>query len=179
MPNPRMPSRRAARACVILPTLLGAMLLALPAAAEGYTYESFLGVGTGLEGGDAGTGHMSWQRARFRLSGGVDFRNDEDPLQGLGFRAAVELEQRGSIGGEVRYSRWLGRAFGAYAGITGTVAPESLLGGTAGATLLIPLGPRGGLFLEPSFAAFPLGSDLPENSVLLWGLITLGVNVRL
>lgn len=161
------------------------MLLTLPGKAdpyktpEGYTYESFLGFATGLEGGNAGTNRMLWERARFRLNGGVDLRNDEDPLQGFGFRASLELEKRGSLGAEVRYSRWLGRAFGGFAGVCGTVAPESLLGGTAGATLLIPLGPKGGLFLEPSISAFPLGSDLPENSVLIWGLLTLGVNVRL
>jgi hypothetical protein len=159
--------------------------MALPAHAdpyrvpEGYTYESFLGVASGIEGGDAGTSRIGWQRARFRINGGVDLRDEEDALQGFGFRAAVELERRASLGGEVRYSRWLGRAFGGYAGISGVVAPETLLGGTAGCTLLLPLGPRGGLFLEPSLSVFPLGSDLPENSLLIWGLLTLGVNVRL
>ena len=155
------------------------MLLAPSAHAEGYMYESFFGVGTGLEGSDAGTGQMNWQRARLRLSGGVDLRNEEDPVEGFGFRGVVELEKRGSIGGEVRYSRWLGRGFGAYVGGCGTIAPGTLLGGTAGATLLLPLGPRGGLFLEPSLSALPLGSDLAGNSVLLWGLLTVGVNVRL
>jgi hypothetical protein len=163
---------------VSLPTLIGAMLLAGPARAEGWVYETFLGIGTGLEGGDGGDGSLAWQRARFRLSGGVDFRSAEMPNDGFGVRGVVELERRATLGGELRYSRWLGRGFGAYAGFTGTLAPETLLGGTAGVTALIPLG-RAGLFIEPSFSAMPLGSDLPEDSVLLWGLLTVGVNVRL
>jgi hypothetical protein len=180
MSQPRPPTRLSARARVILPTLVSAMLLALPAHADGgYTYESFLGVGTGLEGSDAGTGHVGWQRARLRISGGVDLRDQEDPVEGFGFRGVVELEKRGSIGGELRYSRWLGRGFGAYVGVCGTVAPGTLLGGTAGATLILPLGPRGGLFIEPSISAMPIGSDLAGDSVLFWGLLTVGVNVRL
>src|SRR5262249_3165415 len=151
----------------------------LPARAEGWMYAGFLGLGSGLEGGSAGMDTMSWQRARLHLSAGVDLRSDEDPVQGFGFRGVFELEKRGSIGAELRYSRWLGRAFGAYAGVCGTFVPETLVGGTVGATLLIPFGKRGGLFIEPSFAALPLGSDLPDNSVLFWGLLTVGVNVNL
>jgi hypothetical protein len=172
-------SRIQLRLCVIFSTFVGAILLAQPAHAEGYMYETFFGVGSGLEGGDAGTGHLGWQRARLRLSGGLDLRDEEDPVQGFGFRGAVELEKRGSIGGELRYSRWLGRGFGGFVGVSGVIAPETLLGGTAGATFIIPLGKRTGLFIEPSIAAFPLGSDLPDHSVLIWGLLTVGINVRL
>jgi hypothetical protein len=142
-------------------------------------YETCFGVGSGLEGGDAGTGSLGWQRARLRLSGGLDVRDEEDPVQGLGFRAAVELEKRGSIGGEIRYSRWLGRGFGGFVGVSGTIAPETLLGGVAGATFVIPLGKRFGVFIEPSLSAFPLGSDLPGDSILIWGLLTVGINARL
>jgi hypothetical protein len=179
VPQGRSLSRIHLKLCVSLSTLVGAILLAQPARAEGYMYETFLGIGSGLEGGDAGTGQLGWQRARLRLSGGLDLRDEEDPVQGFGFRGAVELEKRGSIGGEIRYSRWLGRGFGAYIGVSGTIAPETLLGGTAGATMLIPLGKRSGLFIEPSISAFPIGSDLPGNSVLIWGLLTVGINVRL
>ncbi len=176
-PGGRFPSWRLLR--VSLPTLVCAMLMALPAHAEGWMYEGFFGLGSGLEGGDAGTGSLSWQRARLRLSTGVDFRSDEDQEQGFGVRGVFELEKRGSIGAEIRYSRWLGRGFGGYAAVCGTFAPETLLGGTVGATILLPFGKRGGLYLEPSFSALPLGSDLPGNSILFWGLLTVGVNVNL
>jgi hypothetical protein len=155
------------------------MLLALPARAEGWMYAGFLGVGSGLEGGNAGMDSISWQRARLRLSTGVDFRSDEDEVQGFGIRGLFELEKRGSIGAELRYSRWLGKGFGGYVAATGTFVPESLFGATVGATILLPFGKRGGLYLEPSFSALPLGSDLPPDSVLFWGLLTLGVNVNL
>ncbi|HEY3497360.1 MAG TPA: hypothetical protein VGK73_21840 [Polyangiaceae bacterium] len=154
------------------------MLLAEPARAEGWVYEGFLGIGTGLEGGDAGEAGLAWQRARFRLIGGVDFRSDEMPKDGLGVRGVVEIERRATFGGELRYSRWIGRGFGAFAGLNGTFAPETLLGGTAGVTAIIPLG-RAGLYIEPSFSALPLGSDLPDDSVLLWALLSVGINVRL
>lgn len=174
------PLRLLGRACVILPTLMGAILLAPPARADGgYMVESFLGAGDGLEGGNAGTDHVGWQLARLRLNVGVDLRNEEDAVEGVGFRGFAELQRRGSIGAEVRYSRWLGRGFGAYVGVTGTFAPETLVGATAGATLLLPLGKKGGLFAEPSFSALPLGGDLPDHSVLFWALLTLGINVRL
>jgi hypothetical protein len=154
------------------------MLLAEPARAEGWTYETFLGLGGGLEGGNGGDGSLAWQRGRFRLIGGVDFRNSEMPNDGFGVRGVVELERRATLGAELRYSRWLGRGFGAYAGFTGTVAPETLFGGTAGVTAIIPLG-RVGLFIEPNFSAMPLGSDLPDDSVLIWAMLNVGVNVRL
>jgi len=179
MPRVSRPRPRWALLRVSLPTLICAMLMALPAHAEGWMYSGFFGLGTGLEGGNAGTGTMSWQRARLHLSTGVDLRSDEDPNSGLGFRGVFELEKGGSIGAEVRYSRWLGRGFGGFAGVCGTFVPETLVGGKVGATFLIPFGKRGGLYLEPSFAALPLGSDLPDHSVLFWGLLTLGVNVNL
>jgi hypothetical protein len=154
------------------------MALAPDAHAEGWMYEGNFGLGTGLEGSDAGTGSMHWQRARFRLSAGLDLRSDETDDEGFGLRALAELEKRGSFGGELRYCRFVARGFGAYAGVTGVAFPETLLGATAGATVVIPLG-RPALYIEPSFAALPLGSDLPEDSVLFWALLTVGVNVRL
>lgn len=169
---------------VSLPTLLGAMLLAEPARAEGqvraegWVYESFLGIASGLEGGDGADGSLAWQRARFRLTGGIDFRSEEMPKDGFGVRGVVEFERRATLGAELRYSRWLGRGFGGFAGLSGTFAPETLFGGTAGVTAIIPLG-RVGLYIEPSISALPLGSDLPDDSVLIWALLNVGINVRL
>jgi hypothetical protein len=166
------------RAGVKAATLFAAMSLAPTARAEGWMYEGNVGIGSGLEGSDAGTGSMHWQRARFRLSAGLDLRSDESDDEGFGVRAVAELEKRGSFGGEVRYSRFIARGFGAYAGVCGTAFPETLLGATAGATIVIPIG-RVGLFIEPSFAALPVGSDLPDDSLLFWGLLTVGINARL
>ena len=137
------------------------------------------GVGTGLEGGDPGLGHIGWRMARLRIVGGLDMRTDENHSDGFGVRAFAEIQQRGGIGGEVRYERWISPRFGAFAGLIGTVAPETLFGGGFGARFSIPIGSRAGIFLEPAFYALPVGSDLPKDTVLLWGLFTVGIDVGL
>jgi len=43
----------------------------------------------------------------------------------------------------------------------------------------LPVSPRFGFALEPAFAALPVGSDLPDGSVLLWATLSLGVRVGL
>ena len=136
-------------------------------------------LGTGLEGADPGSGNLEWQRARTRIIAGFDLRSDEAEQESLGLRAFAEIEQRGGIGGEARYSRWLGRWLGGYMHLTGTVAPETLFGGGVGATFVLPVGRRFGFSLEPAFAALPLGSDLPDGSVLMWATLSLGVRVGL
>jgi len=146
--------------------------------AEELMMDGNFGLGTGLEGGDPGTG-LKWRRARFRLLGGVDLRSDEAMAEAIGFRGFVEIEKRASVGAEVRYERWMARNFGVWAHLTGTIAPETLFGGGFGCTAIIPFGRKVGLFIEPSFAALPLGSDTPEDEVLIWGLLSAGVRFGL
>ena len=148
------------------------------AKAEELLMDGNFGLGTGLEGGDPGTG-IEWRRARLRVLGGVDLRSDEGPADALGFRAFVEVEKRASVGAEVRYERWMARNFGVWAGLTGTVAPETLFGGGFGCTAIIPFGKKVGLFIEPSFFALPLGSDTPQDGILIWGLLSAGVRFGL
>lgn len=136
-------------------------------------------VGTGLEGGDPGTGSVEWERARTRLIAGFDLRSEEQQEDVLGFRAFAELEERGSLGGEARYARWIGRAVAGNIFFTGTVAPETLFGGGVGASFVLPIGPRFGVALEPAFAVLPLGSDLPDESLLFWATLSLGVRLGL
>lgn len=148
------------------------------ARAEELLMDGNFGLGSGIEGGDPGTG-MSWRRARLRVLGGVDLRSDEGPADALGLRAFVEVEKRASVGAEVRYERWMARNFGVWANLSGTVAPETLFGGGFGATAIIPFGKKFGLFIEPSFQALPLGSDTPGDTVLIWGLLSAGVRFGL
>jgi len=155
------------------------MLLAPPARAEGYLTDGSFGLGGGFEGGDPGTGRLAYHRARLRILTGIDLRDDAARSDALGFRAFVELEKRGSVGAEVRYERWLTRTVGVYGGLTGTLAPETLFGGGVGATVVIPFGTRVGLYLEPSFQALPVGSDLPRGTVLIWGLFSAGIQLGL
>ncbi len=156
----------------------GLVGLAREAHAEELLMDGNFGLGTGLEGGDPGTG-MQWRRARLRVLGGVDWRSDEDKADAFGLRAFVEVEKRASVGAEVRYERWMARDFGVWAGLTGTIAPETLFGGGFGCTAIIPFGKKVGLFIEPSFQAMPLGSDTPGDSVLIWALLNAGVRFGL
>ena len=157
---------------------VGLLGLAREASAEELLMDGNFGIGSGLEAGDPGTG-LEWRRARFRVLGGVDLRSDEGPADAIGFRAFVEVEKRASVGAEVRYERWMARNFGVWADLTGTVAPETLFGGGFGCTAIIPFGKKVGLFIEPSFQALPLGSDTPDDSVLIWGLLSVGVRFGL
>jgi hypothetical protein len=152
--------------------------LTKPARAEELLMDGHFGIGSGLEGGDPGTG-LSWRRARFRLLGGVDLRSDEAMAEAIGFRGFVEIEQRATVGAEVRYERWMARNFGVWAHLTGTIAPETLFGGGFGCTAIIPFGKKVGIFIEPSFSALPLGSDTPGDEVLIWGLLSAGVRFGL
>ncbi len=140
--------------------------------------DGVFGVGSGLEGGDPGPG-LEWRRARLRVVAGIDLRSDEAEAEALGFRGFVEVEDRASLGAEVRYEKWMARNFAVWGGLTGTIAPETLLGAGVGATAIIPFGKRVGLFIEPSFAALPLGSDTPGDSILVWGLLAVGVRLGL
>ena len=155
------------------------MFLARHAQAEGYLVDGDFGVGTGLEGGDSGTGKLGWRRARLRISTGVDLRDDEDEADALGFRAFAELEKRATFGGEARYERWISHNVGAYAGVIGVITPETLFCGSAGATVVIPLGKRAGLYLEPSFSVLPVGADLPSTGPLIWILFSVGIKLGL
>jgi len=146
--------------------------------AEELLMDGNFGIGSGLEGGDPGTG-LQWRRARLRVLGGMDFRSDEGPADALGFRAFVEIEKRAGVGAEVRYERWMGRNFGVWAHLTATIAPETLFGGGFGCTAIVPFGKKVGLFIEPSFQALPLGSDTPGDSVLIWALVSTGVRFGL
>ncbi len=146
--------------------------------AEELLMDGTFGLGTGIEGGDPGTG-LSWRRARLRVLGGVDLRSSEGQADAIGFRAFVEVEKRASVGAEVRYERWMARNFGVWANLSGTVAPETLFGGGFGCTAVLPFGKKFGLFIEPSFQAMPLGSDTPGDTVLIWGLLSAGVRFGL
>ena len=148
-------------------------------AGEGWLIDGEAGLATGVEGADPGSGSLEWQRARTRIVAGLQLRTDENESDGTAFRAFAEIEKRGSVGGEARYARWIHPTVGVYAGVIGTIAPETLFGGTFGGHFIIPFGERVGIFVEPSFSAMPLGSDLPGDSVLMWGLLSAGVRLGL
>lgn len=174
--NMRCRSNWVPKAAAVAATLFG---VSSASAGEGWLIDGEAGLATGLEGADPGSGSIEWQRARTRIVAGVQLRTDEDESEGTAFRAFAEIEKRGSVGGEARYARWIHPTVGAYAGVIGTIAPETLFGGTVGAHFIIPFGDRVGIFVEPSFSALPVGSDLPGDGILLWGMLTAGVRLGL
>ncbi len=170
----RLPSR----VCASVLTLVVVTCLAPSAGAQELVLTGELGLGSGVEGGTV-DGQTEWQRARTRLTAGSTFHVDEFPEEAWGFRAFVEFEPRAGVGAEGRYLRWLSDSFGAYAGVTAAFAPETLFGGGIGLEFNIPLAEKTRLYVEPSFTALPLGTDLPSGSVLMWGLLSVGVSLDL
>ena len=146
---------------------------------EGWLMDGVFAIATGLQGGDPGTGGVAWTRVRSRILTGIDLRYDESHSNGLGFYGFAEIEQRASVGGEVRFQHWWTSTISFHGGFLGVVFPETMLGMGVGARFGFPIGKKATLFLEPGFAAFPIGSDLPNNSVLVWGTLSGGVGVAL
>jgi hypothetical protein len=158
---------------------LALTLWATAASAQELVLGANLGGGSGIEGGDPGSGEMRFRRARSRIVGQLEMRIDDDKKNGLGVVVFAEVEPAASIGGSVRYLRWLSPGTYLFAGLTGVGAPHTLFGGELGAHFNVPMGDAIGLFVEPSFAALPLGTDLPQDHVLVWGLLTLGIHANL
>jgi hypothetical protein len=157
--------------------LLTALLWTKAGRAEQWLMDGNVALGSGLQGGDPGTGTVAWTRARTRFLAGVDLRYDETTSEGYGVYGFAEIERRATFGGELRYERWITRTIGLHASLLGTVAPETMVGLGVGGRLGLPMGKSLTLFAEPGFAVFPLGSDLPGNTILLWFTLAGGISV--
>ena len=165
-------------------SVIGAAALAITAVAPSATAQEMilganLGVGSGAEGGDPGDGHVAFRRARSRIVGQLEMRVDDDKKNGIGGVIFAEIEPSASVGGSLRFLRWLTPRFIGFAGLTGAAAPHTLFGGEIGLQDQVSFGQTLGMFVEPSFAALPLGTDLPQDHVLLWGLISVGIHADL
>jgi len=138
-----------------------------------------VGLGTGLERSDVSE-DRSMRIARTRLIVPIDFHVDEDPANGWAVAGLFELAPRTSFGADLRYVRAISPYVTGFVGLTGVLAPQTLFGVDVGVDFYLPKRTSGlSLFIEPSFAALPLGSDLPDDHVLLWALIAVGAHVDL
>lgn len=162
-----------------LAALLALMTHATSSFAEGWLTNGVFALGTGAQGGDPGTGTVAWTRARTRIIGGVDLREDESLSSGWGFYGFAEVEKRATVGAEIRYERWWTPSIGFHGSLLGVLAPETMIGAGVGARFGFSLANHATWFLEPGFAAFPLGSDLPGKNVVIWGTLAIGVGVSL
>jgi hypothetical protein len=147
--------------------------------AEGWLTNGVFALGTGLQGGEPGSGSVQWERARTRIIAGVDLRSDESLADGVGFYGFSEIERRATFGAEIRYERWWTPTIGFHVGAIGVLVPNTMVGPAVGARLGFPIGHKVTLFLEPGFAVFPLGSDLPQGNIILWAILNGGVGVSL
>jgi hypothetical protein len=154
-------------------------LLAHDARAQELVLGGEIGGASGLEGGDPGGGSVRFRRARSRIVGSLEMRVDDDLKDGMVAMIFAEIEPHAGAGGSLRYARWLSPNVYGFAGATGAFAPHTLLGGEIGVQIQIPIDKTLGVFVEPSFAALPLGTDLPTDHVLLWGYLTLGIHANL
>jgi hypothetical protein len=162
---------------VMAATLLAALSAAGRAHAQRLLMGGEIAVGTGLERSDLLEDRL-FRRTRTRIIAGVDGRVDEQRSEGMAILGFAEVEPHISLGGEVRYLRWLNKAIVVFAGGTGVIAPHTLLGVDVGAQIHIPFDKQmsTSLFIEPSFAVLPLGTDLPDDHILLWGLLSVGIH---
>jgi len=164
----------------MITTALAVMLATSGAYAQQLLMGGQLGASAGLEAGDPGVGETRFRPARIRVHAGLDTRVDEEPNQGLGFIVFSEVTPHLSLGGELRYLRWFNPHLIGYVGATGVLAPKTLAGGTFGVQFHTSFDSAGTtLFLEPSFSVLPLGTDLPGDKMLIWGLLSVGIHSNL
>lgn len=159
--------------------LAGVATLSSSVRAEGWLMNGVFALGSGLQGGDPGSGSVQWERARTRVMAGVDLRNDEFMSDGIGFYSFAEIERRATWGAEVRYERWWTPTIGFHISAMGIVLPETMAGPAVGARLGFPIGKKLTFFIEPGFAVFPIGTDLPQGNVILWAMFNGGIGVAL
>ena len=167
------------RTVFMLATLVSLVAGGREAAAQKLMLGGSAGVASGVEGGDAGSG-TQFRRARTRFELTVDGRNDEDKRIGLEARVFAEIEPHASLGGGVRFVYWLSPTFTAGAGALVDIFPHSLVGADFALQFRLPVPrPTLRLFVEPSFAVIPLGTDLPDDRPILWGLLKVGIHADL
>ena len=165
------------RVTVMFTTALALILVTSSAGAQRLVLGGQGAVATGLEAGDRGSGQTTFRRARTRIVAGLSGKVDETPKDGVGVLVFVEVEPHISAGAELRLMHWFSPTFVGFAGGTGAFAPHSLLGGVAGVQIHVPLDSCDTtVFFEPSLSVVPLGTDLPSDHVLIWGLLSAGIH---
>lgn len=161
-----------------LPLAVAAALAAAPAAAQRPLLGGYFDASTGMEAG-GGHGVMRAHRARTALHLGMTFRVDELPKDQLTVGVVAELEPAPTLGAELLYGRWVMPTLLVEAGTTAVIAPETLLGLTAGARFRVRLGPRFSLTFGPRTTFSFIGGDLPEGTVLFNILGVVGIHADL
>ncbi len=138
------------------------------------------GAASGVEGGDANSSSMQFRRARTQIFASIDGHLDEDAApEAFALRLFAEVEPHAGLGAGARYLRVLSPRLTGFVGATSVLLPRTLVGADMGAQVHCPLSNNRSFFVEPTFAIMPLGTDLPGDHPLLWGLISVGFHAPL
>jgi len=165
------------RAVAVAVAVCALTVSSTPASAQRLVLAANADAASGLEGGTylRGTGI---RRARTTLRLGLDGSVDESPENAIAAALLVELEPHAALGAEVRVVRALFTNLSVEAGGIAYLAPQTLLGATAGFTYRVPLRANLWLTIGPSINGYFLGSDLPAGTVLWQALVRGGLRVR-
>ena len=166
-------ARRVSAALVALATFASSSL----ASAQQYIAAGVLEAATGMEGG--GGKDVSLVRAPTRLRLGADLHIDEDPTNGLGFAALVDLEPRARFGVDLRYIRTVNERFALSGGAIGYLTPGTMIGPVATLEYRHPMAKALWLTAGPEVNVFVVGIDVPDKTVIWQALLHLGLRVDL
>jgi hypothetical protein len=147
------------------------------ARAQRYVPAATFNVASGMQGG--GGKEVSLLRAPTRFRLGAELHVDEDPTNGLGFAALLDLEPRARIGADLRYVRTFSRSFAITAGAIGYITPGTMIGPTASLEVRHPIGKSLWLTAGPEVNVFVVGIDIPDKTVIWQTLLHLGLRVDL
>lgn len=132
----------------------------------------------GIEGG--GSGYASGiRRTRTMIRAGVEGFVDEQPTHWFGAGMLVELEPRASFGADVRYLLRFRDNMFLHAGATAVLAPDNLIGATVGYAYRLTLAKGVELNVNPLVNVFFLGGDLPKDTAIWQGTLSLGARLGL
>ena len=150
----------------------------LPAAAQELHAAGAADILLGIEGG--GSGYAAGiRRTRTMLRFGAEGHVDETPRHWFGVGALIELEPRGSFGADLRYLFRFRDTMALQAGATAVLAPANMMGATFGFAYRREFSKDLELNVNPLVNVYFLGGDLPTDTVIWQGMVSVGARIAL
>ncbi len=155
-----------------------ALCFTLPAYAQKPLFGAFAEGGSGITIG-GGDGFSVIHRARTLVRVGMTLQVDELPNEEFSFAVLSDVEPNVALGIDGQWGYWVARTFLFEAGPVAYFVPQTLLGVTGGLRVRIPIGKMFSLLPGFSMSGFFAGSDLPDNSAIITGMLVLGLHANL